>query len=109
MNSSEGNFLNLPDDLPVNFELFQNIISNDNVSIERIISTGQSTPEGQWLEQDSNEWVLLIQGVAELKFEDGTIRSLAAGDYICIPQNTKHKVTRTTSDPPCVWLAIHYS
>lgn len=108
MNSSEGNIFDIPKNLPKNFELFQSIISNDNLSIERIISTGQKTPDNQWLEQDKNEWVILLQGEAEMQFEDGISRILIAGDYLNIPKSTKHKVLRTTSEPACIWLAVHY-
>lgn len=108
MNTSEGNIFDIPQNLPKNFELFQSIISNDNLSIERIISTGQKTPEDQWLEQDKNEWVILLQGEAEMQFETGNIKILSAGDYIHIPQNTKHKVLKTSSAPACIWLAVHY-
>lgn len=108
MNSAEGNFFDIPDNLPKNFELFQSVLSNENLSIERIISTGQKTPDNQWLEQDKNEWVILLQGEAEMQFENGANKILTAGNYIHIPKNTKHKVLRTTSDPPCIWLAVHY-
>ncbi|MBK8549793.1 MAG: cupin domain-containing protein [Ignavibacteria bacterium] len=108
MNSSEGNIFDIPQNLPKNFELFQSIISKDNLSIERIISTGQKTPENQWLEQDKNEWVILLQGEAEMQFEDGINRILTAGDYLNIPENTKHKVLKTSSEPACIWLAVHY-
>ncbi len=108
MNSAEGNFFDIPENLPANFELFQSVISNENLSIERIISTGQKTPDNQWLEQDKNEWVILLQGETEMQFENGENKILTVGDYIHIPKNTRHKVLRTTSDPACIWLAVHY-
>lgn len=42
-----NNIFNLPPSLP-NKELFESIVSNDNILIERIISTGQTTPPGEW-------------------------------------------------------------
>jgi len=36
--------------------------------IERIISNGQQTPDNMWLEEDSNEFVLLLEGNSKLKF-----------------------------------------
>ncbi|HMQ68139.1 MAG TPA: cupin domain-containing protein [Ignavibacteria bacterium] len=108
LNPNEGNFFSIPNDLPGNFELFQPVISDENVSIERIISTGQKTPDGQWLEQDKNEWVILLQGHAEILFEDGDKHIILPGHYFFIPGNTKHKITMTSSDPPCIWLAVHY-
>lgn len=108
MSSIVGNFFDIPKNLPINFELFQSVISNDNLSIERIISTGQKTSDDQWLEQDKNEWVILLKGEAEMLFEDGINKVLKAGDYIHIPKNTKHRVTKTTTEPECIWLAVHY-
>lgn len=108
LNPSGGNFFEIPQDLPKNFELFQSIISKENLSIERIISTGQKTPDNQWLEQDKNEWVLLLQGESAISFEDGKKISLKSGDYLHISKNTKHRVESTSSDPFCIWLAVHY-
>jgi cupin 2 domain-containing protein len=32
---------------------------------------------------------------------------LRAGDHVTIAANQPHWVTRTSSDPPTVWLAVH--
>ena len=108
MNSASGNFFELPQTLQTGFETFQEILSNENIRVERIISTGQRTPEDQWLAQDKNEWVILLQGESELIFEDGERNELRKGDFILIPKNKKHRVSRTSTEPPCIWLAIHY-
>lgn len=108
LNPNEGNFFSIPENLPKNFELFQPVLSDDKISIERIISTGQKTPDDQWLEQDKNEWVILLQGHAEILFDGGEKHIILPGHYFFIPGNTKHKITMTSSDPPCIWLAVHY-
>jgi cupin 2 domain-containing protein len=108
MNKDEGNIFIIPGNLPKNFELFQSILSNGNLSIERIISTGQKTPENQWLEQDKNEWVILLQGETEIMFKGEKSKILTAGDYVHIPENTKHKIIKTSTEPVCIWLAVHY-
>ncbi|NEO21553.1 MAG: cupin, partial [Moorea sp. SIO4A5] len=52
MNTEEiANIFNLPPELPTE-ELFEPLISTDNLLIERIISTGQTTPTGEWYDQD---------------------------------------------------------
>ncbi len=102
------NFLKLPEDLPRDFELFQTVISNEKIVIERIISCGQHTPEGQWLEDDRDEWVMLIQGKSEISFEKGSFRELNPGDHLTIPKNTRHRVEKTSSVPPCIWIAVYY-
>ena len=100
------NIFNLPSSLP-NKELFESIVSNDNILIERIISTGQTTPLGKWYDQDKDEWVILLQGEAILSYEDGSQIKLSSGDYLFIPAHQKHRVEYTSIEPPCIWLAVH--
>ena len=100
------NIFDLPSSLP-NEELFESLVSTDNILIERIISTGQSTPIGQWYDQDKDEWVILLQGEAALSYADGSQIKLTAGDYLFIPAHQKHRVEYTSSEPPCIWLAVH--
>ena len=97
-----------PDKLPVEFEYFQTLLETDNILIEKIISKGQKTPENQWLEQDKDEWVILLQGDAEISFENADIKSLKTGDYLFIQKNLKHRVESTSKDPECIWLAFHF-
>ena len=75
--------------------------------IERIVSTGQMTPPGQWYDQPGDEWVALLAGHATLRFEDGAFVELAPGDWLLIPARVRHRVEATSVDPPCVWLAVH--
>lgn len=98
----------LPENTSKDFEIFQSLYSNENVTIERIFSNGQKTPDNQWLEQDKDEWVILIQGEAELRFENEYKVFLNKGDYLFIPKNTKHRVEMTGTDPSCIWLAFHF-
>ena len=101
-----ANIFNLPESLP-DKELFETLLSGENVKIERIISTGQTTPSGEWYDQETDEWVILLQGEAELSYADGSRIKLRAGDYIFIPAHQKHRVEYTSSSPPCIWLAVH--
>lgn len=102
------NLFQLPDPLPPN-EQFDDLITDNGVKIERIVSAGQTTPKGQWYDQDRDEWVTLLQGQATLAFEDGQTQKLNAGDHILILAHQKHRVTHTSTDPPCIWLAVHGS
>ena len=88
-------------------EKFEQIISGKNIQIERIISTGQTTTSGQWYDQELDEWVILLQGEAELAYADNTRIKLKAGNYLLIPAHTKHRVEYTSIEPPCIWLAVH--
>jgi cupin 2 domain-containing protein len=88
-------------------EKFEQIVSGKNIQIERIISTGQTTPAGQWYDQALDEWVILLQGEAELAYADDTRIRLKVGDYLLIPAHTKHRIEYTSIEPACIWLAVH--
>jgi len=63
-------FESIPDDLDEEF--FDQIVQNQRVRIERIVSRGQVSPESGWYDQDQDEWVLLLKGGAVITFADGT-------------------------------------
>ncbi|AFZ36809.1 Cupin 2 conserved barrel domain protein [Stanieria cyanosphaera PCC 7437] len=101
-----ANIFQLPSSLPSE-ELFESLLKNDRVLIERIISTGQTTSPGEYYDQNQDEWVILLQGEAELSYEDNSRIKLVAGDYVFIPAHQKHRVDYTSITPPCIWLAVH--
>lgn len=101
-----ANIFELPLSLP-NQELFEPLVSGNNILIERIISTGQTTPPGEWYDQNRDEWVILLQGEASLAYADGSKKKLTPGDYIFIPAHQRHRVEYTSYEPPCIWLAVH--
>lgn len=101
-----NNIFVLPEKLPSE-ELFEAILPDKGLLIERIISSGQVSPPGFWYDQDRDEWVVLLQGEAVLAWEDGRRRKLEPGDWAFIPAHVKHRVEYTSSEPPCIWLAVH--
>jgi cupin 2 domain-containing protein len=100
---------NLFDDLPrhSDVELFSELLSVKGVQIERIVSTGQSTPADKPYDQERDEWVLLVAGAAGLWIEGEGERDLRPGDYVFIAAHRLHRVTWTARDEPTVWLAVH--
>jgi cupin 2 domain-containing protein len=88
-------------------EVFEPLAEGAGVLVERIVSTGQSTPPGEWLEGERDEWVVLLRGDAELGFADGSRMRLSPGDHVLIAAGLRHRVERTSADPPCIWLAVH--
>ncbi len=91
-------------------EQFSDLFKRPGLRIERIVSTGQSSPEGFWYDQPEGEWVLLIEGEARLRFADETeARHLKAGDYLDIPAHRRHRVDWTAPTQTTIWLAVHYS
>ncbi len=91
-------------------ELLESLVAENDFRIERIVSTGQCTPDGEWLDQDLDEWVVMLSGNARLGFEDsGAIVELKPGDYLSIPAHRRHRVEWTDPSEATVWLAIHYA
>ncbi|MGL4882149.1 MAG: cupin domain-containing protein [Waterburya sp.] len=102
-----NNIFNLPKQLP-QAELFETLYNNEQILIERIVSTGQTTPEGEWYNQEKNEWLIVLQGEGELSYEDGSRIKLITGDYLLIPAHQKHRVEYTSTEPPCIWLTLFF-
>ena len=99
-------FIDIPGRVPE--ELINTLMENEHCRIERIISQGHCTPFDQWYDQDWDEWVLLLQGQAILKFsEDLANFKMEPGDFIFIPAHLKHRVEWTPPDADTLWLAIH--
>lgn len=99
-------FSDIPNTLPE--ELFTSLLKRDNIHIERIVSKGHSTPPEQWYDQAWDEWVLVLQGQAVLRYEQNlSDLTMSVGDYALIPAHTKHRVEWTAPDINTVWLAIH--
>jgi cupin 2 domain-containing protein len=89
-------------------ELFETLCAQRGVRIERIVSTGQSSPPGFWYDQPCDEWVALLSGTATLRFEDeATGRELRPGDWVFIEARRRHRVDQTDASTPSVWLAVH--
>ena len=90
-------------------EQFSELLNRPGLRIERIVSTGQSSPPDFWYDQPDGEWVVLLQGEARLRFEDSPLPvNLLPGDYLDIAAHRRHRVEWTHPDLMTVWLAIHY-
>ena len=99
------NLFDLPYPLPDD-EDFTELLRSKHLRIERIVSSGQTTPAGKWYDQDEDEWVALIQGEAVLEYENGEQQRLSAGDHAVLPAHCRHRVAYTSANPPCIWLAV---
>lgn len=88
-------------------EAFTELVSRPGMTLERIVSRGQATPEDAPMVQDADEWVLLLEGAAGMRIEDSAEISLAPGDHLLIEAGRKHWVTWTAKDRATVWLALH--
>jgi len=90
-------------------ELFQDILQGRVFRLERIVSKGHVTPEGQWYDQEQDEWVMVLKGRAGLRFEEeGETVTMEPGDYLLIPAHRRHRVEWTAQEEETIWLALHF-
>ncbi|OQX57952.1 MAG: hypothetical protein B5M52_06325 [Helicobacteraceae bacterium 4484_230] len=95
-------FENLPH-IEQNSEYFHTLFQKENIEIVKILSN--DLQNGEWYNQSEDEWVVLLEGEAQLEFTESA-RELKKGDYLFIPAYTKHRVSRTSSN--ALWLAVHF-
>ena len=91
--------------LPLSEELTTVLTESGNLRIERIVSTGQAS---DWYDQDESEFVVLVEGNAEIEFDSGRRVVMAKGDTLLIEPNERHRVSHTSSEPPCIWLCVFF-
>lgn len=99
-------FKNIPKELPE--ELIEILAEKNNIKIERIISRNHSTPADFWYDQDTDEFVLLLEGEATLQYDNDKTEKLQKGDYCIIPAHKKHRVKDTDKNQNTIWLAVHF-
>lgn len=89
-------------------EQFDPLLERPGLRLERIVSSGQATPAGQWYDQAEDEWVVLLQGEAGLRIEgEAECRRLRPGDWLLLPAHCRHRVEWTAAEGASVWLALH--
>jgi cupin 2 domain-containing protein len=76
--------------------------SSWELRLEHIVSS--ASPPSMTMDQDDDEWVVLLAGTAVLEIA-GQRCELAAGDWLLLPARTPHRVIETTSGAR--WLAVH--
>jgi len=52
--------------------------------------------------------LVLLDGNAQIEFENGENLYLSKGDTLLIQPHEKHRVGFTSIDPPCIWLCVFY-
>ena len=90
-------------------ERFDALLARRDVTIERIVSMGQASPDGFWYDDPRDEWGVLLAGAAALQFDGGAGElRLAPGDHVHIPAHCRHRVAWTDAREPTVWLAVYF-
>jgi len=101
-------FLGFPE-IAMKEEITEALLDTEHFRLERILSSGQMTPPGEWYDQNTNEWVILLSGEAGLLFEgEAEARVMSPGDFVHIPAHKRHRVEWTDPEQKTLWLALHY-
>ena len=89
-------------------EISEALLDTKHFRLERIISSGQRTPPGEWYDQDTNEWVILLSGEAGLLFEgEAEPEMMHPGDYVYIQAHKRHRVEWTDEKQKPIRFALH--
>ena len=86
------------------------LLEQDGLRIERIISWHHTTPSDFWYDQDEDEWLVLLEGTASLRYDPAqsniSLRPLHKGEPLLIPAHVRHQVAQTSA--PAIWLCIFH-
>ncbi len=108
-NGSGQNLLSRPCP-PPGLERSDRLLGQGQLRLELIHSCEFANPPGFWYDQIESEWVLLLQGGAQLRFADeAQTRCLKAGDSLLITPRRRHRVEATDPAPGTLWLALFWS
>lgn len=98
------NLYNIPQH-PAQEELVERLWQGNDVRVERIVTTGQTSPPGFWYDQKEDEWVAVLSGWGEIELDNGKKIRLAAGETLLLPAHLRHRVS-DVSPEPCIWLCV---
>jgi cupin 2 domain-containing protein len=93
-----------PQVAPPRGERADEVFGLHGVIVEQILSGELAAPVDY--DQDHDEWVVLLDGGAELDVE-GEVCRLGPGDWVFLPRHTPHRLTRTESGSR--WLAVRFA
>ncbi|MCL2664126.1 MAG: cupin domain-containing protein [Defluviitaleaceae bacterium] len=102
---NSANLFDLPD-AAFDSERADILAHGKNVRVERIISRGQTSG---WYDQSEAEFVALLEGEAEIEFENGKRVYLRKGGTLLLRPHEKHRVAFTSAEPPCIWLCVFFN
>lgn len=108
MSPAIGNLFAAVPAAPADAEHVETLWQTAAVRVERIVSWGHATPAGEWLDQDTDEWVVLLTGAARLRIDGrADLLDMTPGDWVLLRARLRHRVEWTDPAGPTVWLAVH--
>jgi cupin 2 domain-containing protein len=91
-------------------ELVEELVRTPGARLERIVSRGHRTPDGEWYDQEWDEWVVVLSGSATLRIEgEPDLVAMGPGDSLLLPAHVRHRVEWTNPTADTVWLTLHYA
>lgn len=94
---------------PAGEERTELLLQTPQFRLERIHSCAHRSPDGFWYEQQEDEWLVLLQGGARLRFADqASDLVLSTGESLTIRAGRRHRVVATDPAPGTIWLALFW-
>lgn len=81
------------------------LIETAQLEIQKIVTSGQKSPDDFWYDQECDEFVVVMQGSAVIALEDQQLQ-LQAGDFLYIKAHERHQILSSDPNKVTVWLAI---
>lgn len=81
-------------------ETVDTLLRDNGVRIERIVSNEARTG---WYDQAEDEWVVLLEGTAELQIEEERV-VLQRGDTLLLKAHRRHRVLACSQN--ALWLTV---
>ena len=89
------------------YETERILLEGDRWWLTLINSNEASTPSGEWMSQETFEWVLLLRGSARISCDNPSEEiDPSLGDHWFCPPHRRHRVERTDPSPGTLWLAL---
>ena len=89
-------------------EQLDTLLKRNGFRVERIVSWEDETPHSGWLEHEEDEWLLLLEGNAHLRFDASQslmpVRALRRGEPCFIMAHQRHVIAQHST--PTIWLRI---
>ena len=89
-------------------EFLETLLEGPNIKLERIVSHGHRSPDGDWYDQERDEWISLLSGGAKLQIEgQDQLIDMLPGCHLTIPAHVRHRVEWTDETQETVWLVLY--
>ena len=90
--------------------VLETLFENSDVKIERVTAHGQITPDGDFPDEPSHEFLVLLKGQLVLEYQDETESAkLGPGDFAIADADQRTRADYTSVDEETVWIKVSFA